>query len=276
MQSSARIATTHESDIPASRRFFRRVKSNLFRSATLYRLYLRCRFGGRVSDGLSAGLPNGVLQSRAEWQEATRMGKQLHLPLHRSEEKNWDHLAAVRAILGETSRTACVLDAGAEFYSNVLPALFLCGYRNLYGMNLSFTDPAQRGPIQYLPGDITATGFPDGFFDAITCMSVIEHEVPLQPYFEEMYRLLKPGGILITSTDYYPEPIDTRNMMAHQAPIKIFSRREVHDIFKLAEVIGFDRTAPIELECSDRPVRWDPYGLEYSFLIFTLRKPRVG
>ena len=139
-------------------------------------------------------------------------------------------------------------------------------------MNLSFTDPARRGPIQYLPGDITCTGFADGFFDAITCMSVIEHGVPLRPYFEEMYRLLKPGGILITSTDYFPEPIDTRNKMAHQAPIKIFCKEEAREILALAQEIGFEATGRIDLECSAPTVRWDPYGLEYSFLIFTLCK----
>ena len=272
MQSLAPAATPTGDQIPASRRFFRRIKSGFFRSAAVYRLYLKCKYGSRVLDGLSAGLPNGVLQSRAEWQEATKTGKGLHLPLHRSDEKNWDHLAAVRAIVGATAKTACVLDAGAEFYSNVLPALFLCGYRHLYGMNLSFTDPARRGPIQYLPGDITCTGFADGFFDAVTCMSVIEHGVPLKPYFEEMYRLLKPGGILITSTDYYPEPINTRNKVAHDAPIKIFTRQEAREIISLAQGAGFELTGPVDLECSERPVRWDPYGLEYSFLIFTLRK----
>ena len=272
MQSSVAAATTPGNQIPASRRFFRRVKSGFFRPGFVYRLYLRCKWGGRVPDNLGAGLPNGVLKSRAEWQQSTREGKQLHLPLHRSDEKNWDHLAAVRAIVGATQKTARVLDAGAEFYSNVLPALFRCGYRHLYGMNLSFTDPARRGPIQYLHGDITATEFSDAFFDAITCMSVIEHGVPLKPYFEEMYRLLKPGGILITSTDYYPEPINTRNKVAHDAPIKIFTRQEARDIIALAHGVGFESTGPIDLECSDRPVRWDLYGLEYSFLIFTLRK----
>ncbi len=140
-------------------------------------------------------------------------------------------------------------------------------------MNLSYADPARRGPIQYLPGDITATGFPNSFFDAITCMSVIEHGVPLQAYFSEMFRLLKPGGILVTSTDYYCDPIDTRNQTAHGAPIKIFSRQEAEQMISLATEAGFELTGDIDLNCTTRPVRWEKYDLDYTFLIFTLRKP---
>ncbi|MDR3723654.1 MAG: methyltransferase domain-containing protein [Terracidiphilus sp.] len=273
MQTSS-IGQTPRPNLPVSRRFFRCVRSWILQFDLLYRLSLKWQYGrSSVESVPDASLPNGVLQSKSEWQDATRRGKALGLPLHRGDEKNWDHLAAVDAIVSTTSKSAYVLDAGAELYSNVLPALFVYGYCNLFGMNLSFTDRARRGPIQYLPGDITCTGFSDGSFDAITCMSVIEHGVPLQAYFSEMFRLLKPGGILITSTDYFPDTIDTKNQAAHGTPIKIFSRQEAEQMISLATDTGFKLTGDIGLDCSQRPVRWDKYNLEFSFLIFTLRKP---
>jgi len=257
----------------ASRRFFRRVKSAVLRSEIAYRLYLRLKFG---AGGLSAipddRLPNGTLQSSAEWKEAFERAKRLHVPLHRGEEKNWDHLAAVFAILSHTPPSARILDAGAEFYSNVLPALFVYGYRNLYGINLSFTDPARRGPIRYLPGDITQSPFPGEYFDAVTCMSVIEHGVPVEKYFREMHRILKPGGLLVTSTDYYPTAIDTHGQAAHRTAIKIFSKLEIQEALRLAMEIGFELTGAVDLECNAKPIRWAQFDLEYSFVIFTLRK----
>lgn len=260
--------------MPRWKRFRRRVKSAYFRVPGLYRFYLICKFGAaRIPPLGKPQFPNAVLRSPTELREASDFGRQYQFPLHRAEEKNWDHLAAVKAILSSTARTACVLDAGAETYSNVLPALFACGYRCLYGMNLSFADPARRGPIRYLRGDITRTGFSDGFFDAATCMSVIEHGVPLRPYFAEMFRVLKPGGLLITSTDYFPEPIDTTGKELYGAPIKIFCRREAEEMLALARECGFELTCPVDLEASDRPIRWEQFGLEYTFLIFTLRKP---
>jgi len=261
---------------PKSKRLLRRIKSAILRFEPIYRLTLKSKYGVRTTPRLPAvPLPNGILNSRDDWEEATRQGKELRLPLHRASEKNWDHLAAVYAIAGSFPRSAAVLDAGAEFYSNVLPGLFACGFRKLYGMNLSFADPARRGPIRYLPGDITRTDFADDFFDAVACMSVIEHGVPLRPYFNEMFRLLKPGGILITSTDYFPEPIDTRDLAAHGAPIKIFSKHEAEEMLAVAYECGFEATGPVDMDTRERPVRWDIYNLEYTFLIFTLRKPSM-
>jgi SAM-dependent methyltransferase len=231
------------------------------------------KFGaGRLTGNPGPHIANGTLKSRAEWGAAYENARKLHVPLHRGPEKNWDHLAAVSTILARTSASACVLDAGGEFYSNVLPALFVYGYRNLYGINLSFTDPARRGPIRYSPGDITRAPFTDEFFDAITCLSVIEHGVPLESYFREMYRLLKPGGLLITSTDYFPTSIDTREMLAHGAPVRIFSKPEIQAAISVAQEIGFAPTGELDLECAEKPIRWDAYGLEYSFVIFTLQK----
>jgi SAM-dependent methyltransferase len=261
------------SSLPSSRSFFRWVKSEALRPDAAYRLYLKLKFGtGQPAARAERPLPNAALKSRREWEQAFEEAKAARLPLHRGAEKNWDHLAAVFAILGSTTISARVLDAGAEFYSNVLPTLFAYGYRNLYGINLSFTAEARRGPIRYLPGDITRTEFADNFFDAVSCMSVIEHGVPLEGYLREMYRVLKPGGLLITSTDYYPTAVDTEGKMAHGAAIKIFTKPEIEAILRLAESVGFERTGEVDLECSERPVQWEKFGLEYSFVIFTLRK----
>ena len=249
------------------------MKSLFLRPEAAYRLSLRLRFGSpRLTERPGPNISNGILKSRTEWERAYANARKLHLPLHRGPEKNWDHLAAVSTILAHTSPSAYILDAGAEFYSNVLPTLFLYGYRNLHGINLCFTDPARRGPIRYLPGDLTRTPFPDCYFDAVACLSVIEHGVPLDRYFLEMHRILKPNGLLITSTDYYPTPIDTRGQVAHESPIKIFSKPEIRAALKMAADLGLELTGSLDLECEEKPIRWDDFGLEYTFLLFTLQK----
>ncbi len=260
--------------MPASRRFFRRVKGIVLRPEFVYRVYLQWKFGaGKLSQPPGPFVANRTLKSTQEWRAASQRARELHVPLHRGDEKNWDHLAAVSTILASTAPSARILDAGAEIYSNVLPALFLYGYRDLHGINLSFTDATRRGPIRYIPGDLTRTPYADSSFDAITCLSVIEHGVPLDAYFHEMYRLLKPNGLLITSTDYWPTLIDTRGQQAHGSPIKIFSRSEIEAALELAKSVGFTLTGDVDLDCDERPIRWEPFGLEYTFLLFTLRKP---
>ena len=255
-----------DSGVPASRRFFRRVKSLALTPEPLYRLSLKMKFGAsHLTQAPGPNIANGTLKSRAEWEAAYEHGRQMHVPLHRGPEKNWDHLAAVSTILANTKPDARILDAGAEIYSNVLPALFLYGYHDLHGINLSFTDPMRRGPIRYIPGDLTHTPYEGWSFDAITCMSVIEHGVPLREYFREMWRLLKPGGLLITSTDYYPTPIDTRGQMAHGTPIRIFSKPELKAAIELAQDQHFELTDHIDLDCEEKPIHWEQFGLEYTF-----------
>ena len=38
--------------------------------------------------------------------------------------------------------------------------------------------------------------------------------------------------------------------------------------------MGFELTGDVDLECEEKPIRWEQFGLEYTFVLFTLRKPR--
>lgn len=213
---------------------------------------------------------NAVLQTRQEWQSVIAQASKLNLALHCDLPKNWDSLVALAAILKRTDKTATILDAGAEIYSTILPWLSSLGYQNLFGINLVFDRPIQSGSIVYEYGDLTQTKYAENSFDAITCLSVIEHGVDLGAYFQEMSRLLKPGGILITYTDYYAEPIDTQNKVAFGVPVRIFSRSQVEEILELAASFDLNLTSPIQLECVDQVISW--LELSYIFVVFTLQK----
>ncbi len=213
---------------------------------------------------------NAVLKTQDEWRSTVERVKNLGLPPHRDPPKNWDSLTALDCILRRTDKTAHILDAGAELYSRILPWLDLYSYSQLIGINLVFDQTIRRDSITYEYGDITQTKFGGNAFDAITCLSVVEHGVDLRSYFREMARILKPGGVLITSTDYYIEPIDAKGQIAFDAPIHIFSRNEVLQIFELAEEFNLRLTGEINLDCQEKTVTWS--GLDYTFVIFTLQK----
>lgn len=220
----------------------------------------------------SAPSHNAVLQTRQERDRAIEQVTNLRLPLVSDPPKNWDSLAALACILANTSNRARVLDAGSELYSRILPWLCLYGYKRLVGINLVFKEETKRRPITYKYGDVTRTHYDPASFDAITCLSVVEHGVDLEAYFREMSRVLKPGGVLITSTDYWQTPIDAKGQQMYGVPVHIFTQPEILQAIELAERCGFALTAPIDLTCNERVVHWKEVGLDYTFLIFSLRK----
>jgi SAM-dependent methyltransferase len=216
---------------------------------------------------------NAVLKDYDELNRTLTQVAKLNLPPMGDPPKNWDSLAALDCILGATSRKAWILDAGAETYSRILPWLCMYGYRKLYGINLVFGETFRHGPISYRHGDITQTEFPDQTFDAITCLSVVEHGVDLNAYFREMWRILKPGGLLITSTDYWQTPIETNGRHFYGSPVHVFTEEEIVKGLDVAQRNGFAPTGPVDLSCNKRVVRWSEVELDFTFLIFTLRKP---
>lgn len=216
--------------------------------------------------------PNAVLRTEAEAKAATAEIARLGLPIHRDQVKNWDTLAALSVVLGNTRPSDRILDAGAAYYSTLLPILARYRYKHLDGCNLEFREPTRRGPVQFRYGDLTATDYPSGAFGSITCLSVVEHGVDLAAYFKEMARLLRPGGALVTSTDFWSEPIDTTGLVAYNTPVRVFTPADITAGLEIAKGNGLEPTGPLDLTCQDRVVTWPRFGLQFTFLVFTLRK----
>ncbi|MGB0578228.1 MAG: class I SAM-dependent methyltransferase [Limisphaerales bacterium] len=214
--------------------------------------------------------PNAVLKSRQVADQSVAHAFECGLPPHQDGPKNWDSLTAIRAILDATDSKDRVLDAGATLYSNILPWLYLFGYRELFGIDLIFPKPLKRGPIQYDQGDLTKTRFPDEHFGAITCMSVVEHGVDVEAYLKEMSRLLRPGGVLVTSTDYWDEGIETHGKVAYGVPIRFFKREDLQSFVELSGKYGFKVEGEVDLDCDERVVHWQ--GFDFTFACITLIK----
>lgn len=213
---------------------------------------------------------NSALRSAAELEAAFEQTQQLGLDPHPDYAKNWDHLAALDFILTHTGPDAVVLDAGADRASRILPWLETYGYSHLTGVNLNFRSSFVRGSIQYLRGNIEKTSFDEAAFDVVTCMSVLEHGVSEENYLRETSRILKPHGYLITSTDYYPLPIDTHGKVAFGVPIRIYSQPDIVRLLNLAREFGLVSEGDVQFDCVEKPILWK--GLRYSFIMFVLKK----
>lgn len=224
----------------------------------------------------------GVLQSTAEWQRALAEVKALRLPPHRDLPKNWDALGAVAAVVSladDGTRSARVVDAGSARYSSVLPWLRLYGFGDapgsLTGTNLEFAGLVRRDGVDFRYGDVTATDFAAGSLDAITCMSVVEHGVPLEPFLAESARVLRQGGVLVVSTDFSHDPVETAGHMAYGAEVHIFTPEEIRAFVAAADAVGLELVGDLgEMTHPERPVHWKRVALDYTFILLTFRKRR--
>jgi SAM-dependent methyltransferase len=226
-----------------------------------------------------ANIPlSGVLRKKSDYKHAIKILDELNFPLHEDGPKNWDCLAALSLIQRYLpNKSAKVLDAGGEFYSPILRQLELSGYTDLTCINLVFKDRftsryLKKGNIMFEYGDITKTRFANGYFDAITCLSVIEHGVDIELYFKEMSRLLRVNGVLFTSTDYWEQPIATGGKVAYGVPVKIFDPNDINEMIRIAERHGFKIIEPIAFDCDQKVVTWKEFNLRYTFIYFALMK----
>jgi len=128
-------------------------------------------------------------------------------------------------------------------------------------------------PIRLSMQDLERTTYPSASFDFITSLSVIEHGVNLENYFKEMNRLLKKGGYLITSADYWPDKVDTEDTGFYGLKWSIFDRKEIEAMVRLAGKFGFALTEPVDFAYKNPVIELK--GKRYTFIFFVLQKKGI-
>jgi len=188
--------------------------------------------------------------------------------------KSWDVLRTLQFVEQHVDKTAPVLDLGA-YSSEILLSLYKMGFSDLTGIDL---DPGvarmpNRESIKYLTGDFTQTAFPPETFGTITAISVLEHGFCGPKMFREISRILKPGGYFIGSTDYWPEKVDTTDVVMYGLDWTIFSRNELLSFVEEAGKYGLAAVGQLNFEASETTVRW--LKREYTFAWFAFQKVQV-
>jgi 2-polyprenyl-3-methyl-5-hydroxy-6-metoxy-1,4-benzoquinol methylase len=187
---------------------------------------------------------NSVLKNFSEVYHATKCLRSLGLFPHHDGVKSWDTLKMVD-IIKQANIGAFVLDVGCNG-SPILPLLRRLGFMNLYGCDLFLKEGISAAIELYEEKtfdisvqDLEKTEFQNNTFDFVTSLSVIEHGINIQNYFKEMNRIIKKCGLLLTSTDYWPDKIVNlvnTDVNPKNLPDNIFSRKEIEeDVIRIAE-----------------------------------------
>jgi ubiquinone/menaquinone biosynthesis C-methylase UbiE len=221
-----------------------------------------------------------ALKHKSDIDYASDTVKMLGLDSHHDSQKNWDTLLAYYYILSNKGSSVTVLDAG----SGAKPVILKWLRKSLPASELYACDREQKSlaafeqsKIKFSLQDMSSTDYPSDFFDFITSISVIEHGVILKEFLMEMHRILKPGGALLISTDYWETPIDTSQKfpyLTEYGPMKIFNCDEVKSFINNAKETGFEVLGEnrSDLVSKEKAVRWDRMDEEYTFAFIPLRK----
>ena len=192
--------------------------------------------------------------------------------------KSWDVANAARMIENAVPNTDTpILDMGC-YNSEILYVLDAMGYGKLHGCDLNplCTWMPYWSRIHYAVSDLTHTRYPDHFFGAITCLSVIEHGVPVEPLVKEVRRLLRPDGVFIVTTDYdatgHVHSL-AKNLLVFGREWKIFTPEDVKDLISQFQRVGFSLLCPQTNEDthSQCPIQWN--GENYTFTLVYLKAP---
>jgi SAM-dependent methyltransferase len=187
--------------------------------------------------------------------------------------KSWDVARFARVLTASLPPAGSVLDIGSV--ASELPwVLHMAGFTDITGCDLDqtvLTMPFAR-TIRYRVGEPESLGLASKSLDAVTAVSTIEHGVDLPRFLNTAAQLLKPGGLLCISTDYWPEKIDTCGMQWFGLPWTVFSEFEIRQVIQDAadrglSLKGWDGRIPKSVE---RVVSWN--GRRYTFIALTFSK----
>jgi len=245
---------------------------------------------------------NCVLRTQHEVTKAIENLKSMNLPPHPDTVKSWDSWKIINFIHEKGNSESIILDVGCNG-SPILSLLRKIGFKKLHGCDVDLKIRKRRllrriknrlanvEPDKFINEmlenkdnfynltiqNLEKTNYESSFFDFISSLSVIEHGVNISNYLSEMSRILKPGGFLLTSTDYWPEKIETvSNVYDRPNQDIIFNEYEVKEILDKASKNGFSLYNEMNFDFKEKVVKWKRTGKEYTFIFFCLQKVTNG
>ena len=216
---------------------------------------------------------NRFLRTRKEIDDATASLAHRDLVPHNLSCKNWD-VAYILAYMSDGN----ILDMGC-MDSYILQNTVKAGFKGeKYGIDLGYKEGAlkQYPEIKYSCQNLMKTNFESNFFDYITCLSVIEHEVDFEKFAIETSRLLKKNGKLFVTFDYWNPKVDTSNKVLYNLKWQVLDRKDVENFVEVCSRHNLVLDRPIDWTTQDtviNPAYCSPFpGISYTFGILMFIK----
>lgn len=209
------------------------------------------------------------LRSRLDADAATRFLHEQGYVSHSLQCKDWD-LARIIPEIGDGN----LLDMGSSD-SYILKNIELKRTDGeLFGIDLRAPDVAVPG-VRYLVGDLMNVPVKNGYFDYVTCLSVVEHDVDFRKLAREAARLLAEDGRFFLTFDYW-EPSVTPSRKLYGLKWQPLDAAALRTLLDECEQAGLELVQEMNWELGE-PVINEGYfspeeGVRYTFGLITLTK----
>jgi SAM-dependent methyltransferase len=202
-------------------------------------------------------------------QTAAKLGIRT-LPVVGDTRKSWDVLRTAEFIRDHVAIDEMVVDIGARG-SEMLPVLAKMGYSHLVGVDLdrSVLEMPRTQGIEYRVGDFRQMDLPAGGCGAVTAISVIEHGYDPHRLFQEVARVLRPGGHFVASFDYWPDKLDTDGRMLFGMSWRIFSESDVRQMVSDAAIHGLRPAGDLDTQATEPIVHFEGYHYTFAWMALT-------
>jgi SAM-dependent methyltransferase len=209
------------------------------------------------------------LASRAEVEQCTQFLRRQGYVSHSLPCKDWD-MAHIVPHIGDGD----VLDMGSSD-SYLLKNLSLERRSGqLWGIDLREPDVPVVG-ARYQVGDLMDTGLPSAAFDFVACLSVIEHGVDFERFTQEASRLMRAGGRLYVTFDYW-EPRVTPTIRLYDLDWQPLDSEALQEFIRAAAAAGLELIEPMNWSLGEAVIRDGYYSPEprisYTFGMCVLEK----
>lgn len=189
--------------------------------------------------------------------------------------KSWDVLQILKVIeRHKPDRQSAIYDMGS--YNCEIPlALWWRGYRKIFAADFNVIGRSIRwyaNRIQFRHENFYESTIQKNSLDVITALSVIEHGFEQVNFFKVCHSLLKPGGLVLLTTDFRREKIEVpASFTIFNLSYMVFSAEDVRSLVKDAEANGFEllkNDAEDDWESSENPIEFMGHRMSFIFLGF--------
>ena len=208
---------------------------------------------------------NRALQTRAEIDQCTALLQQYEAQEHPIGCKNWDISLILPRLVDGT-----MLDMGCSGGSVILENALRFGVEGRK-IGIDYTlDTAPVEGIEKMVMDLMHTTFENNYFQTLFCLSVLEHAVDYHELARECSRLLKTGGELWITHDYFDPKPSTEGMKLYSLSWDILDRKDVERLIEEMKSVGLNISSPVDFTTTEaviNPTYCSPAPVSYSFMI---------